>query len=175
MLKKTTGKNLVDPDSKIKWYTPYIGINGFYQKSYDEETNILKLGLGRTSNNQSYVYDLREYIGKEVTISFKIKADEGITTYIQNAKTGSHGNRTKINGVSKEDFKEYKQTLIVNDTGYVGFWIINGTIDENASVYIKDIQIELGNTKTNYEEYKYNMESKILLLKIIYLYSTACQ
>ena len=163
MLKKTTGKNLVDPDSKIKWYTPYIGINGFYQKSYDEETNILKLGLGRTGNNQSYVYDLREYIGKEVTISFKIKADEGITTYIQNAKTGSYGNRTKINGVSKEDFKEYKQTLIVNDTGYVGFWIINGTIDENASVYIKDLQIELGNTKTEYEEYKYNMESKVLV------------
>ena len=25
MLKKTTGKNLIDPSSKIKWYTQYVG------------------------------------------------------------------------------------------------------------------------------------------------------
>ena len=163
MLKKTTGKNLVDPDSKIKWYTKFVGNGGVYQKSYDKETNILKLGLGKKGANQSYVYDLREYIGKEVTISFKIKADEGIAaTHIQNHK--ERGQKlNKVEGVSSEVFKEYKQTLVVNDTGYVGFYIQNGNIDENASVYIKDLQVELGNTKTNYEEYKYNVESKVLI------------
>ena len=149
-------------DSKIKWYTKFVGNGGVYQKSYDKETNILKLGLEKGAN-QSYVYDLLEYIGKEVTISFKIKADEGIAaTHIQNHK--ERGQKlNKVEGVSSEVFKEYKQTLVVNDTGYVGFYIQNGNIDENASVYIKDLQVELGNTKTNYEEYKYNVESKVLI------------
>ena len=70
---------------------------------------------------------------------------------------------TKLEGINQDKFKEYKQTITVNNSGYVGFWVHNGNIDENAKVYIKDLQIELGNTKTDYEEYKYNMESKILV------------
>jgi len=163
MLKKTTGKNLVDPSSKIKWYTPYVGTNNFYEKSYESETNTLKMGIKRKNNHQVYAYNLKEYIGEEVTISFKAKADEGITTYLLNNKTGNFHDATKLQGINQEEFKEYKQTIIVNTSGYVGFWVHNGTIDENAKVYIKDLQIELGNTKTNYEEYKYNMESKVLV------------
>ena len=163
MLNKTTGKNLVDPDSKIKWYTPYINSSGCYYKNYERETNTLKLGLGLKGTNNTYTYDLREYIGKEVTISFKVRADEGITTYLLNNKTGNYTWATKLEGISQNKFKEYKQTITVNNSGYVGFWVHNGTIDENAKVYIKDLQIELGNTKTDYEEYKYNMESKVLI------------
>ena len=156
MLKQTTGKNLVDPSSKIKWYTPFVGAGGYYDKSYDEETNTLILG----NAVQGYAYDLREYIGKEITISFKVKADEGIRAYIQNNKTRV-STLTEIKGINTDSFKEYKQTLVLNNTGYVGFYIGGG--GANSKLYIKDLQIELGNTKTNYEEYKYNMESKILV------------
>ena len=162
MLKKTTGKNLVDPDSKIKWYTPYVRDNGFYNKNYEKETNTLQLGIKHKNYDQSYTYNLREYIGKEITISFKIKVDEGIKLYIQNSKKKGQ-NIKKIEDINKDNFKEYKQTLVINNTGYVGFYIQNGNIDENAKAYIKDLQIELGNTKTEYEEYKYNMESKVLV------------
>ena len=162
MLKKTTGKNLIDPDSKIKWYTKFVGGSGCYNKSYEKDTNILKLGAGNINNNQSYAYDLREYIGKEVTISFKIKIDKGVSIHIQNSK--KRGEKcTKIVDINEEGFKEYKKTLVVNKTGYVGFWVHNGNVDANAKVYIKDLQIELGNKKTEYEEYKYNMESKVLV------------
>ena len=162
MLKKTTGKNLVDPSSKIKWYVPFVGGTFYYDKTYDKETNTLQLGTSK-GYQQSYTYNLKECIGKEITISFKVKADEGITAFIQNDKNIGK-NITKIEGTNKDSFKEYKQTLVVNNTGYVGFWINNTSINkENAKVYIKDLQIELGNSKTNYEEYKYNMESKVLI------------
>ena len=162
MLKKTTGKNLVDPDSKIKWYTKFVEGYGYYNKSYEKDTNILKLGAGNINNNQSYAYDLREYIGKEVTISFKIRIDKGASIHIQNSK--KRGEKCiKIVDINEEGFKEYKKTLVVNETGYVGFYVTNGNIDAKAGAYIKDLQIELGNTKTEYEEYRYNMESKVLV------------
>ena len=162
MLKKTTGKNLVDPDSKIKWYSEFIGKSTFYDKSYEKETNTLKLGSGKRGYGQKYVYDLREYIGKEITISFKIKSDEGIKVHIQNSKN-NHQKLTQIKDIDKDNFKEYKQTLVVDDTGYVGFYIENSSQNDNAKAYIQNLQIESSNTKTNYEEYKYNMESKVLI------------
>ena len=157
MLKKTTGKNLVDPDSKIKWYTKFVGDGRSQKRTYNKENNELTLYIG--AGNQAYVYDLREYIGKEVTISFKIKADEVKRVCVQNNKKVSN-TLTNIEGTSKDTYKEYKQTLKIYD-GYVGIWAEGK--NSQANVYIKDLQIELGNTKTNYEEYKYNMESKVLI------------
>ena len=81
MLKKTTGKNLVDLDSKIKWYTRFVGNNDHYDKSYDKENDILKLGTSSLTH-LAHLYDLQEYKGKEITISFKIKADEGIIPFL---------------------------------------------------------------------------------------------
>ena len=161
MLKKTTGKNLVDPDSKIKWYTRFVGNNDHYDKSYDKENDILKLGTSSLTH-LAHLYDLQEYKGKEITISFKIKADEGIIPYVQNSINTAYY-ITKIEGVTQDSFKEYKQTLVVNEQGYVGIYLKNESGNKNAKAYIKDLQIELGNTKTNYEKYKYNMESKILI------------
>ena len=157
MLRKTTGKNLVDPDSKIKWYTKFVGDGRSQKRTYNKENNELTLYIG--AGNQAYVYDLREYIGKEVTISFKIKANEMKNVWVQNMKTISN-NITKIEGIDKDTYKEYKQTLKVRD-GYVGIFAEGK--NSQANVYIKDLQIELGNTKTNYEEYKYDMESKVLV------------
>ena len=158
MLKKTTGKNLVDPDSKIKWYTEFVGSNIKEYKEYDNETNTLKIGVNQRFANRFYVYNLEEYIGQTVTISFKLKSNLNYFG-LQNSKNGT--NVQKLKGYNNEEFKEYKQTLIVKDPGYVGFFMSAKELDEYA--YIKDLQIELGNTKTNYEEYKYNVESKVLV------------
>ncbi len=161
MIKKTTGKNLVDPDSKIKWYVKFVGSNNHYDKSYDEENDILKLGTSSLTH-LAHLYDLKEYKGKEITISFKIKSDEGIIPYVQNSiNTGD--SITKVEGVPTDSFKEYKQPLVVNEQGYIGIYLKNESGNKNAKAYIKELQIELGNTKTNYEKYKYNMESKVLV------------
>ena len=87
MLRKTTGKNLVDVESKIKWYSYCMNTYTFYGKKYEKETNILSLYAGTKNNSQLYVYDLKDYIGQEVTISFKAKTtQEGMKVGIQNSK-----------------------------------------------------------------------------------------
>ena len=98
------------------------------------------------------VYDLREYAGQEVTMSFKAKAVSGSqTAYIQNSKIDK--NRTLIQNLT-EEWKDYQYTLIVDSTGYLGFFIYGGN-----EIEVKELQIELGNKKTSYEEFKYTLQS----------------
>ena len=162
LLRKTTGKNLVDVESKVKWYTQCTGTWGYYEKTYNEEENTLKLWPGIINQSQSYTYDLREYIGQEVTISFQIKTEGDIKNiYLQNNKK-INNNTTLIEGVTNNEYINYEKTLIVNDTGYVGISIRNGTTTDESYVYIKDLQVELGNKKTTYEPYKYNMQGEAI-------------
>ncbi len=102
------------------------------------------------------LYDLREYAGKEVTMSFKIKyvdLNNKSTVYIQNAKTDK--NRTWISDINGE-YTERIYSLKVDESGYLGFYI-----DRGQGIYIKDLQIELGNKKTEYEEFKYQLNAEI--------------
>ena len=163
MLRKTTGKNLVDVESKIKWYSYCMNTYTFYGKKYEKETNTLTLYAGTKNNSQLYVYDLKDYIGQEVTISFKAKTtQEGMKVGIQNSKGLYDGkNRTYIDVI--QEFKEYKQTIIVKEPGYVGFFVQNKSEDDNTLLYIQDLQIELGNRKTSYESYKYVIESQAIV------------
>ena len=152
--RKATGKNLVNVESENNWYVyPNFNTVDYYGKEYNKETNELK--LGGNNNYRRVVYDLREYAGQEVTISFKIKyvdeANKG-TIYIQNAKTAT--NRTTITEITGE-YTEKQYTLKIDESGYLGFYIGGG-----SGIYIKDLQIELGNTKTSYEEFKYTMNAK---------------
>ena len=152
--RKATGKNLVNVESENNWYVyPNFNTGNYYGKEYNKETNELK--LGGNGNQRRAVYDLREYAGQEVTISFKIKyvdkSDPG-AIYIQNAKTDK--NRTTITGITGE-YTEKQYTLTIDESGYLGFYIHGG-----SGVYIKDLQIELGNKKTSYEEFKYTMNAK---------------
>ena len=149
--KKAIGKNLVDVSSDIKWYVyPNFNTYEYYGKEYDEETKILK--LGRNNNSRRAVYDLREYVGQEVTMSFKAKAGSNSqNAYIQNSKKDT--NRTKIEGLTTE-WEDFKYTLTVDSTGYLGFYIDGGN-----GIEIKELQIELGNKKTSYEEFKYILQS----------------
>ena len=151
LTKKATGKNLVDMSSEIKWYVyPNFYTNDYYGKEYNEETEILT--LGGHGNYRRAVYDLREYAGQEVTMSFKAKAVSGSqTAYIQNSKIDK--NRILIQNLT-EEWNDYKYTLVVDNTGYLGFYIEGGN-----GIEVKELQIELGNKKTSYEEFKYNLQS----------------
>ena len=153
--KKATGKNLVDMSSDIKWYVyPNFNTGAHYGKEYNEETKILT--LGGYNENRRAVYDLREYAGKEVTMSFKAKAVSGSqTAYIQNSKKDA--NRTVLKELT-EEWKEYQCTLNVDDTGYLGFYVAGGN-----GIEIKELQVELGNRKTNYEEFKNMLQSNFII------------
>lgn len=161
-LKKATGKNLVDPESKVKWYSN-AGAN--YYKEFSKGNNELKLSVGKgTFAGAIYVYDLRDYIGAEVTISFKLKADEDIYQILLNNSVNSAQNTTRINGWSSAEYIDYSQTIVINDTGYVGIYFQNANkkLENSPYVYIKDLQIELGAQKTNYEPYKYTIQGKAI-------------
>ena len=151
LTRKATGKNLVDMSSETKWYVyPNFNTNAQYGKEYNSETKILT--LGGNGNGRRAVYDLREYAGQEVTMSFKAKAVSGSqTAYIQNSKKDA--NRTQIQDLTTE-WKDFQYTLTVDSTGYLGFYIYGGN-----GIEIKELQIELGNRKTSYEEFKYTLQS----------------
>ena len=153
--KKATGKNLVDMSSEIKWYVyPNFNTNNHYGKEYNEETKILT--LGGDNENRRAVYDLREYAGQEVTMSFKAKAVSGSqTAYIQNSKKDA--NRTVLKELT-EEWKEYQCTLNVDDTGYLGFYVAGGN-----GIEIKELQVELGNKKTSYEEFRNMLQSNFII------------
>jgi len=116
--RKATGKNLVDVSSETKWYVyPNFNTSDYYGKEYNAETKVLT--IGGHNNARRALYDLREYVGQEVTMSFKAKAVSGSqTAYIQNSKKDE--NRTMIQELS-EEWKDYQYTLNVNTTGYLGF------------------------------------------------------
>lgn len=155
--KKGTGKNLVNVASNNNWYVyPNFNTADYYGKEYNEETKELKLG-GKL-NYRRCVYDLREYAGQTVTISFKIKyVDENKkgTIYIQNAKTDK--NRTQIDGITSE-YTAKTYTMQIDESGYLGFYIAGG-----EGVYIKELQIELGTRKTAYEEFQYKMNVELMI------------
>ena len=151
LTRKATGKNLVDMSSETKWYVyPNFNTGNYYGKEYNEETKTLT--LGKHGSWRLAVYDLREYVGQEVTMSFKAKAVSGSqTAYIQNSKTDV--NRTQIQGLTTE-WKDFQYTLTIDETGYLGFHIAGGN-----GIEIQELQIELGNKKTSYEEFKYTLQS----------------
>ena len=151
LTREATGKNLVDMSSETKWYVyPNFNTWDYYGKEYNEETKILK--LGGNNNYRIAVYDLREYAGQEVTMSFKARNVNGSqNTYIQNSKTDT--NRTQIQGLTGE-WQEFQYTLTVDSTGYLGFYIAGGN-----GIEIQELQVELGNKKTSYEEFKYILQS----------------
>ena len=155
LTKKATGKNLVDVSSNIKWYVyPNFNTGDYYGKEYNEETKILT--LGGHGNYRRAVYDLREYAGQEVTMSFKAKAVSGKqNAYIQNSKKDA--NRTALEGLT-EEWKEYQCTLKVDTTGYLGFFVLGGN-----GIEIKELQVELGNKKTSYEEFKNMLQSNFII------------
>ena len=129
--KQGTGKNLINVASEVNWVSNSL-FNGasYYGKEYNKETRILTI----TGNNK-YVYDLREYAGQTVTLSFSAMQEGTANAGIQNNKTNT--NRTKIENLSATEWKDYEYILTLNESGYLGFYITSGTI------HLKNIQVEL--------------------------------
>ena len=162
-LEKTpTGKNLIDVSSKVNWYEKCFNTSYTYGLKYDENTKILTLGGSTSYNNLNY-YDLSKYLGQEITISFKARK-QGNTNLLIVEKSSNDFNDTSyttyytISNLS-ENWKEYSYTVNLNKSGYIGFYVSIA----NASVEIQDLQAELGNRKTYYEEFKYDYNANLAI------------
>ena len=154
LAKTPTGKNLVDVSSKVNWYEKCFDTSGNYGLSYNEESKILTLGGTTWPNNITY-YDLSKYLGQEITISFKAKSDNAKNLNIIEKKNDDFNNADVttyywIKDLNNE-WQEYNYTTILKTTGYIGFYV-----DANTLVEIQDLQIELSDKKTDYEEFKYD-------------------
>ena len=160
--RKTTGKNLIDVRSDIKWHSTFYQSSAYYEKTYHQKTKELKLGVIGTQG-QIYFYNLQEYVGQTVTVSFLAKRDknsENTLIYLQNSKNGT--NRSLVEGITQEEWKRYTYTITVNKTGYVGFYLVGkDTMNRNQAFLLKELQVEVGTKRTTYEEYQYNVEGKL--------------
>ena len=156
--KKGTGKNLINVESEVNWIGPIWGasIDEEYTKQYDKENGILKLG-NHESYSQGYVYDFREYIGQEVTMSFEamlIGNEENYDVGVKNSKEAK--NYIKIENLSSSEYREYQYTVTIDETGYLGFYT-----SANQGLLIKNLQVELGNRKSSYEPFAYERELEV--------------
>ena len=180
-------KNLIDAKSEINWYSQCFDVvKGSYQKpegdinvtfvpvskynygkNYIEEKNSITLKL---VSNQCYVYDLRDYIGKEITLSFLGKvSNTDAKVYIQKGKEiGS--NIELIKDLNQNDWTSYQKTFVVPSSGYIGFYLedlktVDAATEEEKSVEytleVKNIQAELGTVATAYEPFSYKLYTNI--------------
>lgn len=168
--KITTGRNLLDASSTIKWYSAvwntnrYYGNYYYYDRNYGE--NILRLLSGKSNTTQYYTYDFSDYIGQTVTFSFDARVDENSSSmqaYIQATKTDSDANsRTPISDLST-DWKHYTKTITIDNTGFAGFYLKASSSDKTQYLYLKNIQVEKGRTATAYRDYEYNWISNFII------------
>ena len=158
MEKEGTGKNLIDVESKNNWYSKFFNTSAYYGKEYIESEKVLKLYAGKNNNSQYYSYDLTDYIGKNVTISFKAKIEGDMKeVLLLQSKTTKGINIT--NELNYDSYVEFQKTIQVDDTGYIGFSISSS--ENDAYLLLKDLQIELGTQKTEYEEFLYFQKAQI--------------
>lgn len=173
-------KNLINVKSEVNWYSKCfdvmkkqyvineemrselkIGAKYNYEKTYNESENSL-----RFLSNQCYVYDLSKYKGREITISFLGKTTkENAKIYIQKGKNIGE-NIEKIDGFMANNWTRYEKTLVVPESGYVGFYLedykeIDETTQEEISVdyyfEVKNLQAELGTEATDYSQFNYKL------------------
>lgn len=143
------GKNLVDVSSDVMWYSSNFNMWQHYGREYNKDTKITT--FGGYGESRGSAYDLRGYENKNVTISFKAKLKgTNSNCYIQNNKNAA--STIKINNLNNQVWQDYKFTVKLNSTGYLGFYVSGGD-----GLEVKDLQVELGDYQTSYEEYKYNM------------------
>ena len=159
-LEKTpTDKNLIDVTSKVNWYEDCFGTDYAYALNYNENTKILTLGgIEGNSLNDTY-YDLSKYLGQEVTISFKAKSSDSNILWIIEKNNMDFLDNSKTTYYAIRDltteWKEYSFTVTLNKTGYIGL------VRAGKTVEIQNLQTELGNKKTDYEEFRYDYNANV--------------
>lgn len=167
----TSGKNLIDVASRTKWYSACWNTSKYYGNDYyfdrNEDENILRLYAGKSSTNQYYSYDFSSYIGQTVTISFDAKVDEnstGMNAYLQATKTNSNSKLlTKITDLSATEWKKFRYTITIDNTGYAGFYVVANSAAKNQYLYLKNVQVELGKSASSYKPYEYELESNFII------------
>ena len=143
---KNTGKNLVN-----------------FNQLYSDTSKFTNNDGVITGSNRSFheiKYKIpKEYIGKKLTLSGKLKMEGEVTAVFFLAYTG--GNRVASNVIrTKDTFVDVKVTLnIESEDDY--FCISYGSY--SGTVYAKDLQLELGDSVTEYESYKEPITTNIYL------------
>lgn len=150
LLKQLTGKNKFDIEDEQRW-TNTLGTSTSSLQEYNYEENSTSFTV--TSGTKTYAYYLPEYAGKEITISFKAKREistNNLPAYVVNGN--SLTKEYEITNLTTE-YQEYVYTFTLNSTGYIGFYLEEET-GGTTKITFKDIQIEEGNRKTEYEDYQ---------------------
>jgi len=164
LTKKATGKNLVDMSSEIKWTEANFNTWGEYGYKYEKENNVIKIySNSQHKRRKILTYDLTPYKDEKVTISFQAKISDissDFTAYIVNSSSG-HRNK-ELKDLRKDIWTTYTFTISNDMDGYIGFET-NSNNDTYKELCIKDLQIELGDKKTNYEEFKYEMIGNVII------------
>ena len=151
---------MIDVTSKVNWHEYCFNTTSAYSHDYNVDTKILTLGA-KTNHLWTSLYDLSKYVGQEITISFKAKSSNTTNLNIIEKTSGDFSNTDyttyyKITDLGS-NWKEYSYTVTLSKTGYVGFY----TLDGNSTIEIQDLQAELGNRKTDYEEFKYDYNANV--------------
>lgn len=168
-----TGKNLIDVTSDNNWYSKcfdaisqeyVIAENGSdvnfeisskynYSRTYTESSNQTTM-----ISNQCYLYDLGNYVGERVTLSFKAqykwKDNNPVATgepkiYLQLGKDIGK-NITELSGINTGNWGEFVETIIVPEDGFVGFYledysqidITPEVVDDEGNIITEEIVTE---------------------------------
>lgn len=189
--KKQEASNLLDVKSANNWYskcfdalTTSYSLDETYNVSFDIES---KYNFGKTYtedndsitltllSKQCYVYDLSEYKGQTITLSFEAKVTEAqAKVYIQKGKDIGKDIEL-IEGLETNSLNRYEKTLTVPEDGYVGFYLekyeetippadeySEPTVQEkDYNLIVKNLKAELGDSATSYEKYGYDFYANI--------------
>lgn len=190
---KQKSSNLIDVKSENNWYsecfdsmkssytlddsyTALFNIESKYNygKTYNEENNSITVNM---LSNQCYVYDLSDYVGETVTMSFLAKTTEqNAKIYFQSGKRIGQ-NIEQITGIEIDQFTKFEKNFIVPEDGYIGFYLekYEETIipDEDSedgeetqepiiqeklyNFIVKNLKVELGEKATEYSKYGYDL------------------
>ena len=150
--------------SEIKWTEANFNTWGEYGYKYEKENNVIKIYSNSHHNRiKILTYDLTPYKDEKVTISFQAKISDissDFTAYIVKSSSG-HRNK-ELKDLRKDIWTTYTFTISNDMDGYIGFET-NSNNDTYKELCIKDLQIELGDKKTNYEEFKYEMIGNVII------------
>lgn len=173
-LRVPNSSNIADVRSEVKWYETFQSYT--VPKTVDEEGD---LHIYSKTNVGAYTYDLSDYHGQMVTVSFKIRAVNPInenyklffTQYISGTSSTSYSK--ELTDIGTETFRNYSFTLMVGNynTLYdskaayppitslaygknygdaVGFIFTGGTADL-AEYEVRDFEIHVQHERKEYD------------------------
>lgn len=172
-LREPTGKNVADIKSNIKWIETIQYYN--IPKTVDKDD---QLHIYSKTGAANYAYDLSQYDGEFVTVSFKVKGvtlNPSYKLYFTNYYTSgtSSSYAKELKDITTDNFKEFSYTYKVGATSgsngglgtystyngywagsnvmaYAGFYITGGNATMTEYV-VKDFQVQLAYTHQEYD------------------------